>query len=282
MGNVDYIDENTILEKEKLIDERLRMPVNSGSLYFFGGNSTAGGGITGGEDKQGQEQGHKQGQEQGKGRKPKPALQELLAVDEKVAKLYVQALMGDSHAQFEIGWMYHLGEGVEKNDEKAALWYEVSAEQGYNPAENNLANMYCDGVMAAGMSAEAEKVIKRDHSRAFELWGRAFKHGNIEAIYNLGLAYEFGYGVSPNLKMALEFYEKALPYGFSGAERHDPQACVDRVRSKLGISSDKNDEKNGENRQGERSRQNVKNPDMGQNNEPTPSKIGAPDMGREM
>ena len=50
-------------------------------------------------------------------------------------KLLKEAEQGDAKAQFNLGWHFHIGEGVEKNLEKAVYWYERSATQEYVKAQ---------------------------------------------------------------------------------------------------------------------------------------------------
>ena len=38
---------------------------------------------------------------------------------------------GDAIAQFNLGWMYRDGRGVDRDDYEAVYWYRKSAEQGY-------------------------------------------------------------------------------------------------------------------------------------------------------
>lgn len=49
---------------------------------------------------------------------------------------------GDDGAQFFMGVMYNMGQGVSQ-DQKAALnWFSLAAEQGYTPAQGHLGIMY--------------------------------------------------------------------------------------------------------------------------------------------
>lgn len=62
---------------------------------------------------------------------------------EKAAYWYEKsAELGDAVAQFNIGVMYDVGSGVAKSRKKAIYWYKKSAEQGYAAAQENLLLMY--------------------------------------------------------------------------------------------------------------------------------------------
>lgn len=51
---------------------------------------------------------------------------------------------GDKRAQFYVGRMLHLGEGVAQDKFAAFLWYRKSAEQEFARAQNNLAVLYLE------------------------------------------------------------------------------------------------------------------------------------------
>ncbi len=65
------------------------------------------------------------------------------AQDYKAVKQLAES--GDAAAQFDLGTLYDLGEGVEKNYIEAAKWYKKAAEQGEVAAQYNLAIMYDTG-----------------------------------------------------------------------------------------------------------------------------------------
>lgn len=53
----------------------------------------------------------------------------------RAAALYCQAArLGDTESQFNLGWMYTNGRGVERNDSLAAFFFHAAAEQGMEQA----------------------------------------------------------------------------------------------------------------------------------------------------
>ena len=74
------------------------------------------------------------------------------------------AEQGLDEAQFNLGTMYHLGNGVFQDYEQAFKWYGLAAEQEHANAQTNLGVLYCYGqgadqsnvyaYMWASMSAE--------------------------------------------------------------------------------------------------------------------------------
>lgn len=58
---------------------------------------------------------------------------------------YTAALRGDKEAQFQSGVMFERGIGTDRNQSKAAIWYEKAALQGHIDAQYNIAIMYASG-----------------------------------------------------------------------------------------------------------------------------------------
>jgi hypothetical protein len=55
------------------------------------------------------------------------------------------AEQGSAIAQYNLGEMYRVGEGVPADSAAAASWYRKAAEQGYARAQNNLGVVYDNG-----------------------------------------------------------------------------------------------------------------------------------------
>ncbi|MGE5386963.1 MAG: lytic transglycosylase domain-containing protein [Betaproteobacteria bacterium] len=57
----------------------------------------------------------------------------------KAARLYCEAArLGDAESQFNLGWMYANGRGLERSDAKAAYFFRLAAKQGHEQAQNML------------------------------------------------------------------------------------------------------------------------------------------------
>lgn len=69
----------------------------------------------------------------------------------------VQASTGNPEAQFDLGYCYDLGLGVEVDWSSAVKWYLLAAEKGYLPAQRNLG-----GVMRKGKVYP--KILKKLYS----------------------------------------------------------------------------------------------------------------------
>jgi len=55
------------------------------------------------------------------------------------------AAQGDNAAQFQMGVMYTLGQGVKQDHKKAIKWYRDAAMQGDGNAQTNLGYFYKNG-----------------------------------------------------------------------------------------------------------------------------------------
>lgn len=99
---------------------------------------------------------------------------------------------GFAPGQLAIGTLYYNGEGVKQDYGLAAKWFRLAADTGYDRAQSNLASMYFSG---SGMS--------QDYAEALKWYRAAAVQGYAPAQYNLGLMYLEGNGVpKPDLVAA--------------------------------------------------------------------------------
>jgi hypothetical protein len=64
---------------------------------------------------------------------------------EAMDKFKALAEQGDKQAQFNVGALYHHGEGVAQDDKQAALWGAKAADQGHLDAMDSLGVRYAKG-----------------------------------------------------------------------------------------------------------------------------------------
>jgi hypothetical protein len=62
-----------------------------------------------------------------------------------VETMLVLAEMGADYAQFQVGTMYELGQGLDEDPVNAAKWYRKAAWQGLKAAQFYLGRMYLEG-----------------------------------------------------------------------------------------------------------------------------------------
>lgn len=91
-------------------------------------------------------------------------------LQESFWQIYTNALRGDKIAEYQVGVMYERGMGVERDQAKAAEWYEKSAWQGYVDAQYNIALMYASG-----------RGVDKNEERAMIWLAKAARQGDKEA-----------------------------------------------------------------------------------------------------
>lgn len=105
---------------------------------------------------------------------------------------------GDAAAQTLLGVIYDTGSGIPQDEQKAAQWYQIAAENGNPQAAYHLGQYYLLG----------RGGLEKDAGRAAENFIRASDAGIFEASYNLGLLYLSGKGVDRDVKKAKELLEQ--------------------------------------------------------------------------
>ena len=95
---------------------------------------------------------------------------------------------GNVEAQYELGYCYYWGEGVEENKIEAVKWYRKAAEQGNVHAQNDLGVCYANG-----------EGVEEDKAEAVKWYRKAAEQGYSDAQDNLGYCYANGEGVEENI-----------------------------------------------------------------------------------
>lgn len=141
-----------------------------------------------------------------------------------------------------MGWIYHIGIGVEQNFEMAIKFYNASIEKNNSTAMNNLACIYLQGEgveqnfeIASKLyekAIEAKNImamrnlsdwyfcgigIEQNCEKGIELLELAGECGDVESLYLLGYRYEHGRGVKQSYKKTKKYYKKAIEKGDSNS-----------------------------------------------------------------
>ena len=128
----------------------------------------------------------------------------------KALKYYQYAAENnDSQAQFSLGAMYDMGNGVTQNYAEAMKWYLKAAEQENANAQSNLGLMY-----------EKGQGVKQDYSEANKWYQKAAEQGNTSAQFNLGLSLYFGKGITQNYTEAFKWLLKAANSGDAASQNN--------------------------------------------------------------
>ena len=78
---------------------------------------------------------------------------------------------GDAEAQYNLGWLYHNGEGLVINDREAVGWWERAAAQNHPEALTALGSLYRSG----------GRDLPKDAARAVDYFLRAAERGDEES-----------------------------------------------------------------------------------------------------
>jgi TPR repeat protein len=123
------------------------------------------------------------------------------------SRMRALAQQGHAGAQFNLGFLYDMGWGVERDVYAAFNWYSLAASQELPDAEFNVGAMYFIG-----------RGVDKDIDRAIIWFRRAAERGLAEAQTNLAVAYETGDGVEQDHEEAAEWYRKAAEQGSEKAQ----------------------------------------------------------------
>ena len=122
------------------------------------------------------------------------------------------ASAGDRSAQTALGVMYEHGQGVSKDDNKAAEWFQKAAEQGDAVAQRSLGEMYAEG-----------RGVHQDEAKAVEWFRKAATQGDSSAQRSIGQMYAEGRGVRKDEAKAEEWFQKSEP----------PEKPMEKIFSKM-------------------------------------------------
>lgn len=89
---------------------------------------------------------------------------------------------GNAQAQYNLGYRYHIGQGVTHDNKEAWKWFRKSAEQGYAKAQAMLGVMY--------------QYLAEDAKEAVKWYRKSAEQGHAEAQELLGQMYADGLGVT--------------------------------------------------------------------------------------
>ena len=117
---------------------------------------------------------------------------------ERFEKYTSLASAEDAEAQRELGDLYHLGNGVQRDDSKAFSWYLRSAEKGNVQAH-----------WQVGVCYHYASGVAKDYLKAAESYRKAAELGFVSAQISLAECYKMGVGVLKDEVEALAYYSLA-------------------------------------------------------------------------
>lgn len=110
--------------------------------------------------------------------------------------------LGHDRAMVVLGLMHWAGQGVDKDLDRAKMFFEEAWKRGESAAGTALAAMYREG---AG--------VPQDFAQALRWYKDAAARGNDWAMYNLGEMYETGKGLDADIGEAIRWYTRAARSG---------------------------------------------------------------------
>jgi len=94
---------------------------------------------------------------------------------------------GDKIAQYNLGNIYYIGDGVPQDRKEAVKWFRLAAEQGYALAQFNLGGMYYNG-----------EEVPQDFKEALSWYSKSAEQGDADSQAMVGVFYADGLGVAKN------------------------------------------------------------------------------------
>ena len=120
-----------------------------------------------------------------------------------------KAEQGDLDSQFDLGWRYHKGKGVKKDDSKAFALWTAAANKGHAAAQHNLALLYFNGLG-----------VEKNAIEAVNWFRKAAEAGFPQAQRNLGFCYRSGSGLKQDNSEAFKWFrESALRRWFENHQK---------------------------------------------------------------
>jgi TPR repeat protein len=124
------------------------------------------------------------------------------------------AEQGDAQAQFRLGFMYKIGNGVVQDDAEATRWFLLAAEQGYQDAQMKLGLDYAYGLGVVQDDTESTKW----YLLAAQQFLLAAERGDASAQSSLGFMYQNGLGVVQDDAEATRWFLLAAEQGSQDAQ----------------------------------------------------------------
>ena len=122
--------------------------------------------------------------------------------------LYQQAANQNlPQAQYQIGYMYYAGDGIQRNDPMAAAWLKKAADQGLAQAQ-----------MMMGVLYSAGRGVPQSFALSAQWYTKAAEQQYAQAQYYLAYLFVVGQGVAANEKEASNWFLRAAENGVVDAQ----------------------------------------------------------------
>jgi len=115
-------------------------------------------------------------------------------VNQAIPLVKKAAKRGDAEAQYNLGYCFEKGVGVEINQDKSIKWYQKSAQQNYMDAEYALMMAYAEG-----------KGVEKNNEIAFEYALRCAEKKDPTCMFNVIGSYQDGRGIEADSTQLLKW-----------------------------------------------------------------------------
>lgn len=119
------------------------------------------------------------------------------------------AEQGNAIAQYSLGVLYDIGNGVPQDFTEATKWYRLAADQGNASAQAGLGWLYRTG-----------NSVPQDYTEAAKWYGLAARRGVAPAQFSLGMAYDAGNGVPQDYILAHMWTNLATTNGYENGSSY--------------------------------------------------------------
>jgi TPR repeat protein len=117
--------------------------------------------------------------------------------DKAIPLLKKGAELGNAESQYNLGYCYRAGTGIEQNTEKGIYWFSKSAEQGFN-----------DGLYQMMMAYGNGDGVEQNFNKAFEYGMKCAENGDGTCMWNVINCYYSGMGVEKDMTEMLKWSTK--------------------------------------------------------------------------
>ena len=151
-------------------------------------------------------------------------------------QLILAAKKGDAEAQFNLGNMYHDGEGVPQDYDQALKYFRLAAEQGVASAQYNLGLMYGKGEGVQMSKADCmiwlEEAANQGHATSMITLGKLY--GNLATSKIEGYFFNSSKNFFPDAMVnCLKWFYLAGIHGVDNAEELIKIACSTATKEEI-------------------------------------------------
>ena len=126
---------------------------------------------------------------------------------EEMENINLLAYSGHTEAQYQLGWFYENGKGVERDYNQAMHWYKKAAERGHVGA-----------MFALGQCYEEICIEEVDRFEAYQWYFKAAEQGHVGAKYKLGFLYSKNGQAWTEYVQEFKWYYQAAEKGYVEAQ----------------------------------------------------------------